>query len=92
MQFSSKGNSMGIERVEIGNAIIGGIAEGGGCLEQMSAIVEHLNLAGFVIVPKEPTEAMIEKGMWSRSESGRYGPREIATTIYGAMVAAAVTE
>ena len=35
---------------------------------------------------REPTEAMIEKGIWSRSKDGRYGPVEIATTIYGAMI------
>lgn len=38
---------------------------------------------------REPTEAMIEKGIWSRSESGRYEPRDIAVTIYQAMVDAA---
>jgi hypothetical protein len=35
---------------------------------------------------REPTEAMIEKGVWSRSENGRYGPRDIAITIFQAMV------
>lgn len=40
---------------------------------------------GWVVVPKEPTEDMIEKGMWSRSESGRYEPRDIVIAIYQAM-------
>jgi hypothetical protein len=45
---------MSADRVEIGNCIIAGMAEGGTCLEQMSEIVTCLELAGFVIVPREP--------------------------------------
>ncbi len=41
---------------------------------------------------REPTERMIEDGMWSRSQSGRYSPRDIATTIYNAMIDAALNE
>jgi hypothetical protein len=37
--------------VEIGNAIIAGIADGDTILEKMSEVVEHLRLAGFIIVP-----------------------------------------
>lgn len=44
-----------MDRTEIGNCIIAGIAEGGTCLEQMSEIVTRLELAGWVIVPREPT-------------------------------------
>lgn len=79
-----------MDRTEVGNCIIAGIAEGGGVLNQMSEIVTRLELAGWVIVPKEPTEDMIEKAIWSRSQDGRYGPREMATTIYGNMVKAAL--
>lgn len=51
---------MNADRVEIGNAIIAGMAEGGTCLEQMASIVERLKLAGYVIVPKTPTSDMLE--------------------------------
>ena len=51
---------MSADRVEIGHCIIAGIAEGGTCLEQMSEIVTRLELAGFVIVPREPTQEMLD--------------------------------
>lgn len=41
---------------------------------------------------REPTEDMIEKGMWSRSENGQYSPRDIAVTIYKAMIDAALAQ
>lgn len=41
---------------------------------------------------REPTEGMIEKGVWSRSASGRYEPHDIAATIWGAMIDAALVE
>lgn len=53
-------HQMGIERTDIWNAIIAGIAEGGGVLNQMSEVVTHLELAGFVIVPKDPTQDILD--------------------------------
>lgn len=47
---------------------------------------------GVLLAMREPTELMIEKGMWSRTTSGTYSPREIATTIYTAMIDAILTE
>ena len=41
---------------------------------------------------REPTDAMIEKGIWSLSKDGRYEPRDIAATIYGAMIDAALSD
>jgi hypothetical protein len=49
-----------MDRTEIGNCIIAGITEGGTCLEQMSEIVTRLELAGWVIVPREPTQEMLD--------------------------------
>jgi len=65
------------------------IDRGGGQVCDVPGIIRELQRAGFVIAPIEPTEEMIEKGMWSRSETGRYGPRDVAITIYQAMVGAA---
>jgi hypothetical protein len=63
---------MGIERTDIGNAIIAGIAEGGGVLNQMSEIVTHLELAGFVIIPKEAIDWLNgEIGTFERPEGKR---------------------
>lgn len=45
---------MSSDQDEIGNCIIAGIAEGGTCQQQVSEIVSRLELAGFVIVPREP--------------------------------------
>lgn len=41
---------------------------------------------------RDATEDMIEKGVWSRSESGCYQPRDIAITIYQAMIDAALAD
>lgn len=43
---------------DIGDAIIAGIASGGGPLEQMSEIVSHLERAGFAIVPATGGDAV----------------------------------
>lgn len=48
------------DRTEIGNAIIAGIAEGGGVLNQMSEIVTRLEMFGYVIVPKDPTQGILD--------------------------------
>lgn len=45
-----------MDRTDIGNCIIAGMAEGGTCLEQMAEIVTRLELCGWVIVPKVITE------------------------------------
>lgn len=47
-----------MDRTGIGNAIIAGIASADTALEQMSEIVTHLERAGWVIVPREPTPEM----------------------------------
>lgn len=49
-----------MDRTEIGNCIIAGLADGDNCLDQMSEIVTRLELAGWVIVPKEPTQEMLD--------------------------------
>lgn len=49
---------MGIERTDIGNAIIAGIASGETALEQMGEIVAHLERAGFVIVTSSEIERL----------------------------------
>ncbi|HXJ61324.1 MAG TPA: hypothetical protein VNU68_32170 [Verrucomicrobiae bacterium] len=76
---------------EIGNAIIAGIASGDGPLEQMSEIVTHLERAGFVIVPREPTADMIERGLMALANAGCGSPIRgwAAGDCFRAMIAAA---
>jgi hypothetical protein len=77
-----------MDRTEIGNCIIAGIAEGGTCLEQMSEIVTRLELAGWVIVPKEPTKEMKTAGAEAMPD---YDPSvDDAEQCWGAMIDAAV--
>lgn len=51
-----------MDRTEIGNCIIAGIIEDGTTLERMSEVVTRLELAGWVIVPREPTQEMVKAG------------------------------
>lgn len=73
---------MGAERVEIGNCIIAGIAEGGGCFNQMSEIVTRLDLAGFVIVPRQPTQEMLDS--CGNGECAKWAPGAWANMIEAA--------
>ena len=84
-----------MDRTEIGNCIIAGIAEGDGVLNQMSEIVTRLELAGWVIVPREPTTAMLKAACASMSPGKRPTPdrvnvKEKHRIRYGAMIDAAV--
>ena len=86
-----------MDRTEIGNCIIAGIAEGDGCLEQMSEIVKRLELAGWVIVPREPTKAMLKAACASmspgkRPTSERVNVKEKHRIRYGAMSDAALAQ
>jgi len=65
---------------EIGNAIIAGIASGDGPLEQMSEIVTHLERAGFVIVPKVPTEEM-KRAFYGSSDGWDFWPSMINAAL-----------
>lgn len=80
---------MGIERVEIGNAIIAGIAAGDGALEQMSYICTRLEEAGFVIVPKEPTREMWAAGGDAVVNHPSMHHDRIIGDVWPAMIAAA---
>jgi len=75
-----------MDRTEIGNCIISGISEYGGVLNQMSEVVTRLELAGWVIVPREPTTEMIADGQ----AAWRNDPLKRSTTLYKAMIDAAV--
>ena len=49
-----------MDRTEIGNIIIAGMTDEGLLVERMSEIVTRMELAGWVIVPKEPTQEMLD--------------------------------
>ena len=74
---------MSADRVEIGNCIIAGMAEGGGVLNQMSEIVTRLELAGWVIVPREPMPEMLTAGFLADEGC------EMPGRVYRAMIDAA---
>lgn len=44
---------------DVQDAILAGIASGDNALEQMGQVITHLERAGFVIVPREPTGQMV---------------------------------
>ena len=54
---------------------------------QAKAVIKALNKAGYAVVPKEPTEAMLEAGKRVVT-SGRVRPSDFVKSIYEAMAAA----
>lgn len=64
-----------MDRTEIGNIIIAGMTDEGLLVERMSEIITRLEAAGWVIVPREPTQEMLDScgnGECARWASGAW--------------------
>lgn len=59
--------------------------------KQADAVLAALKVAGFAVVPKEPTERMCEAGI-NAIEAGRIRPEEHVASIYRGMVVTAAVE
>lgn len=77
-----------INRVEIGNAIIAGIASGDDALEQMSEIITHIERAGFAIVPRALTDSMRVAAV-NTLPPQKIGDPPLYQALWGRMLAAA---
>jgi hypothetical protein len=76
-----------VTRVDIGNAIIAGIVCNDEALEQMQDILRNLEKVGFVIVPKQPTKAMIYAGNKEEVEQFNQKSRYLSSArIYQSMI------
>lgn len=83
------------ERLAIGEAIIAGIASSDNALNQVQDIIDNLAKAGFVIVPRDPTNAMLKAACASMSPGKRPTPDRVSVKQkhrirYGAMIDAAL--
>ena len=56
------------------------------CIREMNAALKALSDAGYAVVPKEPTEEMIEAGGHSPKQDSGYDDAE---TVYAAMLKSA---
>lgn len=76
--------------------IVKAIDRGGGQTCDIAGVLRELDVAGYVIVPKEPTEAMMKAAFGPIMLGGRGGPltadfvrREASLAVYRKIIAAA---